>query len=302
MPASERYEQPLPAGTRIFMFNGRLCSVKDKTLYYCVPHRLGYMQVDEIEDGRIEFPENISVAIGNQMGLYVVADKTYFFQGTDLGAIELVRDVLPYGAVPGTEFRLPNKPVVGWFGEKGIVVGDIQGQVSELMADAIDQTPPASGVSFVVQGRGYRRVVSCGWCVNVESGATTQYTNYPVTSASRGYCTASGGVYVIEGTGAIDAYVDLGKHDFGSENMKRLPACYLGVESEAPMELRVTTPDYEDYRYEARSCGAAMLIQRADPGKGLCANWYSLSIHNTEGSDFTLASVSFAPVASGRRI
>jgi hypothetical protein len=68
------------------------------------------------------------------------------------------------------------------------------------------------------------------------------------------------------------------------------------------MELRVTTPEAEDCRYEARSSAAEMRIQRVDPGRGLRANWYDLSIYNTEGADFTLASVSFAPVASGRRI
>lgn len=154
----------------------------------------------------------------------------------------------------------------------------------------------------MVQGGGYRRVVSCGWCVNLESGATTQYTNYPVVSASQGYGLTAGGLYNLAGTGAVDAHVGIGKNNFGAENQKYLPACYLGVSSDAPMELRVTTPDDEDYRYEARSSATEMRVQRVDPGKGLRANWYDLSIYNTEGSDFTLASVSFAPVASGRRI
>jgi hypothetical protein len=43
-------------------------------------------------------------------------------------------------------------------------------------------------------------------------------------------------------------------------------------------------------------------VQRVDVGKGLRENYYGLKVYNTEGSDFTLASVSFAPVASSRRI
>lgn len=293
-----RFEHQLPAG-RLFMANGRLCSIDGSTVYYGIPYRFGYY--DPV-DGRIDFPADVSIAISNQFGTYIVADKTYWIPG-DLGSVqETIRDALPYGGVPGTAFQVPNKPIVGWFGEKGIVVGDIQGQVSELMADAIDQTPPESGVSFIVQSNGYRRVVSCGWCVNLESGATTHYANYPVTSASHGYGLTTGGLYNLAGTGAVDAHVNLGKNSFGTEALKRLPACYLGAASETPMELRITTPDDEDYRYEARSCGAEMRLQRVDPGKGLLANWYDLSLYNTEGSDFTLASVSFAPVASGRRI
>lgn len=298
--SNQRYEEPLPAGTQLFHYNGRLCSVLGKTIYLGLPHRHGYYLP---VDGRIDFPANVTLAAPAQFGVYVAyGEITQFYAGADLGAAELVRDVLHYGAVPGTFFRVPNKPIVGWFGEKGVVIGDYQGQVTELMADAIDQTPPAAGLSFVVQNNGFRRVVSCGWCVNLENGAVTQYANYLVTSVSRGYGLTTGGLYNLSGAGAIDAHIGLGKQDFGAENLKHLPACYLGVASDTPMELRVTTPDAEDFRYEARSSAAEMRVQRVDVGKGLRANWYDLSIYNTEGSDFTLASVSFAPVTSGRRV
>lgn len=68
------------------------------------------------------------------------------------------------------------------------------------------------------------------------------------------------------------------------------------------MELRVSQSDDEVYEYTARSYNTDTRIQRVDIGRGLRSSWFGLSIHNTEGSDFTLASVSFAPVASGRRI
>jgi len=300
--ASSRREEPLPAGTRIFMFNGRLCSVNGKTLYYGVPHRPGYMQADTVEDGRIEFSENISVAIGNQMGLYVATDKTYFFQGTDLGAVELVRDALPHGAVPGTEFELPHKPVVGWFGPYGFVLADTQGQCEIPMEKSVDLTPPASGVSAVFETLGLRRVVSCGWCMNLGSGAATTYSDFDFTSISDGYGTKSDGIYLLESSGKVDAVVGLGKENFGTENETRVPYAYLGCTSDAPLELGVTTPDDEDLRYVARSCGDTMDVHRVDLGKGLRANWLDLTIRNTDGSDFTLATVSFAPVASGRRI
>jgi hypothetical protein len=299
--SNQRYEDPLPAGTRLFMHNGRLCSVKGKDLFYSLPYRPGYYLPVE---NRIPFPENVGIAVSNQGGVYVSADKTYFIAGQDLGAAELVRDVLPYGAVPGTEFHVPNKSLVGWFGDKGIVIADPQGEVQAVMSDNIDLTPLASGISTVFNSNGYRRVVSCGWCLNLDNFAATTYSSYDFTSTSEGYGTKADGVYLLESTsgGAVTAYIGLGKENFGVENLKRMPAVYLGVTSSAPMMLRVTLPNDSVFDYDARNSSTDMRVQRVDTGKGLYANWYAISVYNTEGSDFTLASVSFAPVVSGRRI
>lgn len=297
--ANQRYEAPLPAGTRLFEFNGRLCSVSGNDVFYSLPYRHGYYLPIE---GRITFPADVAAAISNQGGVYVVADKTYFLSGQDLSAVDVVRDVLPYGAVPGTEFSIPNKPLVGWFGEKGIVLADTQGEAQAVMADNIDLTPPASGFSVVRETRGYRRVVSCGWCLNLENMAATTYSGWNITSASGSYGTKADGIYALEGGIAADAYVDFGNVNFGFENLKHMPACYLSVASDAPMLLRVTTPDGNEYDYPARNSDTSLRVQRVDVGKGLRENYFGLKVMNTEGSDFTLAAVSFAPVASGRRI
>jgi|GEM_PF-2564780 len=309
-----RFEQPLPAGTQVFLANGRLCSVSGNRINIGEPARPGYyIPIDGRQRtegtapdyGYVTFPANVDLVVPTQMGVYVAyGNITQFFAGTDFASVELVKDVLPYGAIPGTAFVVPHKenPLVGWFGAHGVVFGDPQGQVKDMMVDNIDLTPPASGTLVVVQSGGFRRVVSCGWCLNLENGAATRYEDWPVTSSSRSYATMPDGLYLLSGTGKVDAHVDLGKNDFSGENLKAMPACYLGAASDTPMELRVTTPDHEDYRYEARSSSTDLRIQRVDVGKGLRANWYDLSIYNTDGSDFMLASVSFAPVASGRRI
>ena len=126
----------------------------------------------------------------------------------------------------------------------------------------------ASGVTGVFYSDGYLRVVSCGWCLNWKTTAVSQYTDYDFTSISETYATSADGVYDLAATGALEGHISLGKEDFGGENLKHLPACYLGVASDTPMELRVTTPDDEDYRYEARSSSADLRIQRVDPGQG----------------------------------
>ena len=298
--ANLRYEQPLPAGSNLFIHNGRLCSVKGNTLYYCLPHRFGYCLTS---DKGIPFPADIAVAASNQMGVYVAtADKTYWLQGTDLAAVEMLQDPLPYGAVPGTAFALKNKPVVGWFSSKGFVLGDTQGQLDAPMADKIVVTPTASGMAYVFETNEHRRVYSCGWCMNLDTGAAVRYEDYDFNSMSDGYGLMSDGLYQIEGDGMVPWSINLGKLDFKTDKLKHMPAAYIGLRCENPVTLRITTPDGTEYDYLARSASEELVMQRIDPGKGLRATWFGITFMDDEGHDATIASVSFAPVASTRRI
>lgn len=289
--ANQRYEAPLPAGT-LFFFNGCLCSFDGSDIYEGIPFRPGYYLPSE---GRIPFPADISNVIPAQNGVYVVADKTYWLQGPRMTTVEMIQDVLPYGGVPGTAFSVPQKSQYGWFGDKGFVIGSPQGEVQAVMTETVDVVAPAHGVSAVFEDRGYRRVVSCGYCMNLETLGVTTYADYDYSSISGNYGTKADGLYDLTTTGDLAYILGLGKQDFGVENLKHMPAVYLGCVSSEP--LRVTINGYE---YAARNCSDTMKVHRVDPGKGLRANWFDLSISGE--TDFTLASVSFGPVASQRRI
>jgi hypothetical protein len=296
--AAQRFEIPLPAGI-LFTSNNRLCSIVGNRIYIGLPWRHGYCLA---VDGYLDFTAPVSLAVENQGGTYICADKTYWFPG-DLGDVQgSVTDVFPYGAVPGTVFHVPDKEVVGWFGSMGIVLADTQGGAVAVMNDNIDQTPPATGTAAVFQSNGYMRVASCGWCVNLENKAATSYSDWDFTSISGGYGTKADGIYLLDTDGPVDAMAGFGKLNFGTEARKYLPAVYLGVNCDDPMQLRVQAPKDTDYTYDARGSGTDMQIQRVDPGRGLEANWFDLSVMNQNGADFTLASVSFAATASSRRI
>lgn len=302
--ANQREEAPLPAG-RLFVFNGMLCSHSGSDVYEGIPYRPGYyipLTERELEGGRIPFPAAVTNVVPAQNGVFVTADKTYWLSGTRMTKSEMIADVLPYGAVPGTAFASPDKTVVGWFGAKGIVLGTPQGEVQAVMSDNIDLIPPASGASAVFETDGYRRVVSCGWCLNLENLAATTYSDYAFTSLSGNYATKADGIYRLDGSSNLPYRVDFGRENFGSETFKHLPAVYVGTDSETPLTLRVTAPGGVDYTYDARSADPELQMQRIDPGKGLRANWFNLSLESDEASPFTLASVSFAPMASNRRI
>lgn len=296
----EALEEPFPACTSLFYEMGRLCGLAGDKLIYCNPYRLGYWTPTNY----VEFETAPTLAISNQNGTYVASSKTQWFAG-DIAKPEAITDVLPYGAVQGTAFHHPNKPIVGWFGAEGFVIADAQGQAQAVMADAVTVSASASGYTAVIDDE-YRRVISCGWCLNLERMAATQYAGFEITSYAGGYATKADGVFSvggIEDNGAkIDWLAGLGKQDFGAENLKHLPAVYAGVASAEPIALVVTTPDGDEYEYEARGYSENLMVQRIDPGKGLRENWFDLSLKNLGKSDLTLASVSFAPVVSGRRI
>ena len=299
--AVQRYEAPLPAGTQLFMFNGCLCSVKGNEVFEGIPFRPGYYLPAA---GRIPFPADVSNAVPAQNGIYIVSDQTYWIPGTHItSAKDVIQDVLPYGGVAGTAFSYGDNDKIryGWFGKHGIVLADSSGAVRAVMYDNVDLTPPTNGVSVVFFDRGYLRAVSCGWCLNLENNAATRYDGYDITSESGGFATMADGVYELSASGKVDAWFDLGKENFRTEQQKHLPAVYFGVNAETPMQLRVQTPEH-DFTYKARAADPVNKIQRVDPGKGLRANWYNLTVSNTDGADFTQSSVSFATTDSKRKI
>lgn len=299
VPVRDVYESPMPPGDQLFYHNGRLCSISSNAIYYGTPWRHGYY---EPHDGYIPFPADVSIAISAQNGVYVAADKTYWFPGDLAKLDDKVQDVLPYGAVKGSTFSAPNKSLYGWFGEKGLVLAGTNGEVEAVMSDNITLTPPASGVSFIVEDADSRRVISCGWCVNLDTNAVTRYSGYDFNSTNGQYALNSDGLCNLLGDGDVTGTVSLGKHNFGTEALSHMPAVYLGAASALPMELTVGCLDktgaHVSYTYPARKAGS-LALRRVDPGKGLRANWFDLTLNAV---NFTLATVSFATVASNRRI
>lgn len=295
--ASARSEDVLPAGT-LFYSNGRLCSFKANKVYVGLPFRLGYYLP---LSGFIPFTETVTMAISNESGTYIAADKTYFFPGDLHDTVEQVRDVLPCGAVPGTTFAVPHKKTVGWFSKRGFVLVGTDGTIDTSMSDNVDITPPVLGFVNVTESEGIRKASGCGYSINLENKAVTTYSDWAFTSASRKYATKADGIYQIDTADVVTATVNFGKQNFGSDARKYMPAVYLGASSGAALNMRIKTPT-QDYTYSARGASTDMQIQRVDPGKGLIANWFELELSNTAGGDFTLATVAFTPLATTRRI
>lgn len=296
--AMQRYEEPLPAGTGLFESNGRMCCIVGKRVYYSLPWRQGYYLP---ADGYIDFTADVSLGVCNQGGTFVCADKTRWFPGDIAAPEDKIVDVLPYGAVPGTAFWSPNKSLVGWFGFEGIVLSTPNGEVHAVMSDNIKLTPPTSGYAALLLSDELRKVVSCGWCLNLDNLAATTYSGYDYTSTSGNYGTKADGFYQLEAAGSVAWSINFGKINFGAENLKHLPAVYAGYAADTTISLTVALPDGDSYDYDALGCSDSITVQRFDTGRGLRANWFGLSMTGTN-TNLTIASVSFAPVASKRRI
>lgn len=304
--APQRFEAPLPAG-RLFFSNGRLCSFSGQNLYVGLPFRYGYY---DIVAGWLAFKDNVTIGAANQKGTYVATEaNTYWIPG-DLGDVkDTISEPFPFGAVLGTEWRHPATTDIGWFSENGFIVANTQGEAVPVTFDYLDITNiPAEGVSNIRWTDGYVRVYSCGYCMNLENNHPTQYTGYGFTSFAGDYGTKIDGVYALTDSAAkVSAKVALGKQNFSTEELKHLPNVYLGCSSPEPLEMQVQWPDprtgeIQDYTYPARNADTSVRMQRVDVGKGARSSWFDLTVYNQSGSDFTLASVSFTPVASGRRI
>ena len=297
--ADQRYEAPLPAGT-LFMSRGRLCSFSGNTVYIGLPFRPGYYLPVE---GYIPFNAPVSVAAVTPQGTYLAADKTWWFSG-DLGDVqEAITEVLPYGAVPGTTFKLTDGEQVGWFSEWGLVIATGGAELRAVMSENVRPDPVVSGYSIVLDdASGIKRIVSCGWCIAQHSTFPATNYDWDFNSASGDYGLNAAGLHRLVAEGEVDVVIDFGKINFGVEEFKRLPNAYLGVEAEQPMQLTVTLPDGKSYSYLSRSSSGDLRMQRVDVGKGLRANWFNLSLANTGGANFNLARVSFLPSVSTRRI
>lgn len=72
----------------------------------------------------LRFPANITIVAPCVGGVYIVADKTYWYAGADIALAECI-EKLPYGAVKGTRFDLVDDKAVGWFEANGFVIASM---------------------------------------------------------------------------------------------------------------------------------------------------------------------------------
>lgn len=143
-----QFKGPMPSGSILASIPGYLGVASGNTFYYSEPYNFGMTNPAK---NYIPFPATISVVVGCINGFYIVADKTYWVSGLGTDQFE-ANPVLPYGAVSGTRSFMPNDNKAFWLSNRGLVIGDSQGQVKNVQEENLLLNLSGSGASLFVEG------------------------------------------------------------------------------------------------------------------------------------------------------
>lgn len=149
-----QFREPMPAGDLLAFHDSRLLVAVDNMLIYSDPYH--YAMRAPVKN-YIPFPATISVLQPCINGIYVAADKTYWLTG--IGTDEMAMpQILPYGAVRFSGGKVPNEEKVFWLSNRGVVIGDRQGQVANLQEAAMKLDLSGDGASIYMEG--YNRIIA----------------------------------------------------------------------------------------------------------------------------------------------
>lgn len=155
-PLAYQHMSELPPGDIMAHFFGRLISVRDNYLAYSAPYCLGMYRPSR---DYIIMPDTITMVAPLESGLIITTAKgTWFLPGTDIAAAEM-RQVAPFGAVPGTLTTVPNSTDLMWFSDRG-PVREQDGKINLMQDENIAFAPAQAGASIVREENGLRQFIT----------------------------------------------------------------------------------------------------------------------------------------------
>lgn len=331
--------KPLPAGTVICFHGGRLLSLAGEFIYYSKPYDYGVY--DPAQD-YIVLGAAGSIMASVESGLFVAADRTWFYAGSDIAAADPT-ERLAFGAVAGTAFSHPTSasPVAGWYSDDGIVFGAGDGSVTlPQRANGFIAPTADSGATWVRQRNGQAHVVvsldgtaaydskvsddfttarmrydddSTTVCMELAGGATSRYAhwyfNSHATFDGEEYGMDSVGLRLLDGADdegeAIEATIDLGLIGYDSPQIKSPDSVYVRGKSSDALVVDIALPDGAIYSYEADRYSESMTVMRHTGMKGLLnqrQQGFNAIVRNQDGGSFEIASAEVTIAESKRKI
>lgn len=258
----------------------------------------------------VESISTVDMALGLALGLQVDVSEAETVDvafglalGLDFEAVAAETVAFDLGLQLGLDFEVSAASVVSF--DLGLQLG-MSWEVSSVSTVDL-QLGMRLGLQFSVSAGGDDGTEV--WVLNVKSGGSTRYTNYPFNSFARigdqFYGAGQGGLYLLDGpddAGAeIEAVIDLGRLDFGGSQKKTVAQCYVGMSGEAPLLLSVDA-EGAHFVYPTRSYSEHLQQQRVTLGKGLKTNYVGLQLMNQAGADFEVDGVELHVADLTRRI
>jgi hypothetical protein len=148
--------EPMPAGSIVRHSNGRLLVAVGNLLCYSEPFANGLFRPSK---NYIPFAAPVSVVEPCGSGVFVVADKTYWFDG-DLATASMV-EKLPYGAVPHSGGSGPtDSNTVFWISTRGLVFGGADGSVRNAQEKQLALAGGAAGATLYREQEGMTHILT----------------------------------------------------------------------------------------------------------------------------------------------
>lgn len=151
------HQQALMPGSALCMHGGRLYVVRASLIYYSQPYNVGVMAPANF----LPMPSEVSVVASLPTGCFIVADKTYWLQGTDPSVAQLMV-VSEHTGIAHSLSRLDDgRPV--WGSSDGTVVGNLDGTVRSLTSAMVSEqeVPPGTvGATLPMERNGVSQIIS----------------------------------------------------------------------------------------------------------------------------------------------
>jgi hypothetical protein len=148
---------PMPPGSIVRFHGGRLFMAVGNVLVYSEPFMPGLWRPSK---NYIPFPAPITMVEPCGGGIYVAADKTYWFAGEITQAAQA--EVLPYGAVPysGGNDTTKDSNACFWISERGLVRADGAGGVRNVQEGQLALAGGAAGATLLREQEGQTHIVT----------------------------------------------------------------------------------------------------------------------------------------------
>jgi len=142
-----------------------------------------------------------------------------------------------------------------------------------------------------------------------ETSGISNYNNYNFDSCtkfnSKYLFSNSTGLYEYGGDlddlSAITSHLETVAYDFGSSNLKQVPAVYLGLSSSGSTIMKVKVDGKAEVIYKLNKKTSNLQTQKVEIGKGLIGRYFQFELI-TEAPDFSIESIEFYPLELKRKI